>query len=252
MTSTDLVSAADLKALAPQDQEAGVTQYLVIAAERLAMALAATGPEAVASLRAELATVQEMTKQLRLSKEIQNDAQEMTRRAEFGLGKAIRKGQELGQIRTAEDTHMVGSGPGVAQGDSDKVSPLAFAPKSVLNSSHGGIYDLVDGVTDEQFEGALAEASAEENPSRANVIRKIRGEAPVSSRPDVLRKTRRLDSNRIVEQTVLTVAGIDSLFDQIAYSELDRALMPGWLESLTESIKALRALRTNIDRELTR
>jgi hypothetical protein len=252
MTSTDLVSAADLKALAPQDQEAGITQYLIGARDRLALALEATGPEAVASLRAELATVQEMTKQLRLSKEIQGDAQEMSRRAEFGLGKAIRKGQEVGSIRSADDTHSAGVDNRVAQANPVKPSPYSFAPKNALHNTHGGIFDLVDGVSTEQFEGALAEARAEENPSRANVIRKIRGEAPMSSRPEVLRKTRRLDSNRIVEQTVLAIGGIDSLFGQIDFSELDRALIPEWISSLSEVTRALRSLRNNLEKELNR
>ncbi|MGA4670049.1 hypothetical protein ACPCG0_09675 [Propionibacteriaceae bacterium Y1923] len=40
----------------------------------------------------------EATKQLGLSKEIRDDATEMVRRAEYALGKAIRKGQAEGTV----------------------------------------------------------------------------------------------------------------------------------------------------------
>lgn len=46
-----------------------------------------------------IATVAETSKQLGLSKEIKQDAEVMVRRAERSLGKAIREGQERGEIR---------------------------------------------------------------------------------------------------------------------------------------------------------
>ena len=49
------------------------------------------------------ASVVEMTKQLNLSREIQLDAQEMVRRAERGVGLAVRNGQVDGTVQTRVD-----------------------------------------------------------------------------------------------------------------------------------------------------
>ncbi|MDO3057020.1 hypothetical protein P5V98_24650, partial [Mycobacteroides abscessus subsp. massiliense] len=46
-----------------------------------------------------------------------------------------------------------------------------------MTNTHGGIYDLADGVSDEQFEEAITEARAEGNLSRANVARKCKDKA---------------------------------------------------------------------------
>ena len=108
-------------------------------------------------------------RQLGLSKEIQLDAQEMVRRAERGVGVAIRKGQDEGTIRTRAD----GGAPShrsVLNGDTTeyKPGPTAFAAPHELTGQAGqnnGIYGLTDGVTDEHFEEAVAEAKSEGNLS---------------------------------------------------------------------------------------
>lgn len=168
------VTASDLERIDPAVREVAVTQYLTDARDRLAVALEATGPQAVAALKAEIATAAEATKQLGLSREIQQDALEMVRRAEYALGKAIRAGQERGEIRKVGDDCRTDIRDGVALRDS-VASPGDFASKHELTNSSGGIYDLVDGVAEPEFEAALADAKDEQNVSRANVIRKIKG-----------------------------------------------------------------------------
>lgn len=268
MTTAEIVPVQDvsaLEALDPAAREIAVTQYLTDARDRLAFALQATGPEAVAAIKAEIATAAEATKQLGLSKEIQSDAQEMVRRAEYALGKAIRAGQERGEILKRQD----GGGPrsDYMRGDqvihvdrnaddtsiSSPVSPSAFAPKHELSRSDGsGIYDLVDGVTEPEFEAALTDARAEGNLSRANVVRKIKGEQPKPSgeRHELLRRTRRVKSNELVAGTVEAVAIPASLLDLIDFSELNREDLGEWISSLSESIKTLRALRSRLEKEL--
>lgn len=62
----------------------------------------------------------------------------------------------------------------------------------------------------------------------------------------VMGKVRRLDSNRIVSQTVLQVAGIGGLFKQIDYAALNRDDLGEWVSSLSESINALTRLRNKL------
>ena len=113
------------------------------------------------------------TKQLGLSKEIQQDAQEMLRRAEYALGKAIRAGQKQGEIRR----HGQGSRDQLDPGKEKLASPYEFATKTELAGQDGGdgIYALVDDVPEDQFEEALSEARDEGSLSRGNVVRKVQG-----------------------------------------------------------------------------
>lgn len=165
------LAPAAMSGLDKATQETVVTQYLTTARERLSLALEATGPQAVATLRAEIATAAEATKQLGLSKEIQLDAQEMVRRAEYALAKAIRKGQSEGTVAT-------GQGGDRATVLGTVASPLDFAKDVELydRPSQGktGILSFADRAhADEAFDAALDQAKAEGNLSRANVARHI-------------------------------------------------------------------------------
>lgn len=196
--TADLVPADNmtaLEALDPQARELAVTNMLTEARAWLAHAVEATEPRTIAEFKAQMATVAEVTKQLNLSKEIQLDATEMVRRAERGVGVAIRKGQADGMIRRAGSESFTGNQHvrGVVDvSDNTKPSPYQYASRSELTNSSGSIYDMTDDVTDEEFEQGITEAKAEGNLSRANVVRKLRGEpAPKPSRPEMLRGIRR-------------------------------------------------------------
>jgi len=160
--------------------ELAVTAYLSQARTQLALAVEMTGPAAVAALKAEIATAAEATKQLGLSKEIQQDAQEMVRRAEYALGKAIRAGQESGEVRArgerVERNNQHGQVAVPVDNRNSKVSPYDFAkPDELHGNGDNNIYAMADGVSHEQFEEALTDARDEGNLSRANVVRKVQG-----------------------------------------------------------------------------
>ena len=255
--TAELVPAANvaaIEALDPEQRAVAVTRMLSEARSWLAHAMEATEPAAISEFKAAMATVAEATKQLGLSKGIQLDAQEMVRRAERGLGVAIREGQERGEIRSAADTHMPGVRNRGVQ-DTSVLSPSTFASKTELANSKGtGIYALTDNVSDEQFEQAIDAARAEGNLSRANVARKATGTAPrPASRHELLRGTRRIDVNRVIEQAVMQVANPcpAGLFAELDWSQLDHSKVGEWVASLTESISALRSLRTTLTRETT-
>lgn len=168
--------------LVPVDatNEVAVTSYLQRARDWLTRAVDETGPEQIAAAKAEIATAAEATKQLGLSKEIQLDAQEMVRRAEYALGKAIRKGQKEGTIETLRDARSrAGRSSTGRHPDINTVSkrPLSeFASRDDLIGNGAGIAHLSDGVDAPEFDAALAQAKAEGNVSRANVVRKLKGQ----------------------------------------------------------------------------
>ena len=186
---TALVSTASLSAVPAARREEAVTIYLEAARDRLTQALAASGPEAVASIKAEIATAAEATRQLGLSREIQTDAQEMVRRAEFTLGRAIRQGQADGSVMR--------NGLNKAFTDGKSLSPADLMSQGTTAVE---TYAMAD-AGPEVFESALAEAKTEGNVSRANVVRKIRqrtscGPAPTPA-PDVLPPARLDSADRI-------------------------------------------------------
>ena len=165
---------AALETLSVEAQELAVTRMLDQSRQWLDRALEATNPaREVADFKAFIATVAEAAKQKKLSEAIQLDAVEMVRRSERALGVAIRKGQDAGEIGSAHNGAASRHRDQVVTGNSVLPSPTDFAPKHELTNTHGGIYDVTDGVTDEQFDSAIAEAKEEGNLSRANVVRKV-------------------------------------------------------------------------------
>jgi hypothetical protein len=253
MTSTEVVpvgNLAELDTLDPQAREIAVTQFLTDARDRLAFALQATGPEAVAAIKAEIATAAEATKQLGLSREIQQDAQEMVRRAEYALGKAIRAGQERGEVATRGASAFQGNQhvpSAEVQSQRFTSSPAEFIANT---DESAAAYAFADAPV-EQFEAALSDARAEGNLSRANVVRKIKGETlKPAGRNELMRGMRRIDPNRVIRETVLSLEGTRlslELLEPHHFTELDDSEIDWWRDSLTQSIRALNKLRKELD-----
>ncbi len=178
------------------EQAADPGEFVVAACERakawLREALEHGEIEQIAEARSQAEAVRIYTMQKQLGSDAQLAAAEIVRRAERGIGLAIRRGQQRGEIRRKGQGG--GQPPGTNRPRADKTmsSPADFASNSELRGNGAGIYHLTDGVSDEEFEATLAEAKAEEDLSRANVVRKIRkhrgaspgragtGEAPVA------------------------------------------------------------------------
>ncbi len=195
-------------------------------------------------------TVRVYTVQKQLGKDAELAAQELVRRAERGIGKAIRKGQERGEIRKIGDDTRVDLADRV--GVSNLVSPQEAAQVN-HRSDLAPIYHMTDGVTDEQFDAAITEAKAEGNLTRRNVVRKVTGRsASKSTRPEVRRGTHHIQSRRVMAATVESAANvvIPSVLAEINLSELEAHDLQEWISSLSESIKALGSLRTTLKKEL--
>lgn len=219
-----------------------VTAALVESRQWLAMAMKGTDPTPIAEFKAWAATVEEATRQKNLGREIELDAAEMVRRAERGIGVAIRHGQDAGEIRKVGDDCRTDLRHGVA--DDNSVRSPRDAAQVNHNSDLIGVYAITDGVSDEEFDAALDEAKAEGNLSRANVVRKVKGQpAPKpADRPEHLRKMRHHDPNRIVAQTVSGLEGYVLGIELIDFDRLDRAQIAAWSGSLATSLQSLNRL----------
>lgn len=291
--SADLVpvdNMAAVEAMDPETQALAVTQMLTEARSWLAHAVEATEPKTIANFKAQMATLAEATKQLNLSKEIQLDAQEMVRRAERGVGVAIRKGQESGEVAKmhqgggpTKDYERNGKTVHVDRlPDKKPMSPLEAA-QVPAPSMLTPLYAMTDGVTNEQFDSAIIEAKSEGDLSRANVVRKVKQQARPSTREqraDMIQKlanegyssrqmpvkvgvteesvrqiardfgieipadktvgrTRRIDSDRIVNETVIALEGLVMGVELIDIDAVDTAQASQWADSLSHSLKVL-------------
>lgn len=248
MTADLAVIAQDpaaLEATDPQVLAVMVTNALVESKSWLAVAMKGTDPTPISEFKAWAATIEEATKQKNLGREIELDAAEMVRRAERGIGVAIRHGQEAGEIETADEARRRASlsRHQVADGNT-KPKPTDYAGRFELSNTKGDIYDLTDNVSDDQFDAAVEEAKAEGNLSRANVIRKVKGEpAPKpADRPEHLRKMRRHDPNRIVTEITNGLEGYVLSLDLIDFDGLDRGQIAAWSGSLATSLQSLNRL----------
>jgi hypothetical protein len=132
--------------------------------------------EQIAEIKSQAEAVRVYTTQKQLGKDAQLAAAEIVRRAERGLGTAIRRGQENGEIAKRGDrggrgaSGVYGANPGDRRGDHLGSAGSFFRHGDERADS----YAMTDGVSDADFEEALDEAKAEGNMSRANVVRKVR------------------------------------------------------------------------------
>jgi hypothetical protein len=211
--------------------------------------------EYLTELKAQATALSIYARQKELGRAAYLAAAEIVRRAERGVAVAIRRGQASGEIETTEEARMRSLGEARAKkaghdgsaDSSSKPRPLDYASRSELSNSEGDIYDLADDVDDDTFEQALAEAREERNLSRANVIRKFRGDPkPSSDRPEHLRGTHHWNPNRIVAQTVRMSGLDDEVAEVLDYSSLDPSSLGVWIADLDKAIKSLNALKRRL------
>lgn len=182
----------EIAKLPAEQQPAYITAALTESRKWLHLATESTNPRPFAEIKAWAASIAEYARQKGLASEIVADGQEMLRRAERAVGQAVRNGQEAGEIMTRQDGYPrsdyvarrggVETVVHVARRDdipsAKKVSPDAYLPHG---SDRNASYRMAD-ASDERFEGVLAEARAEGNLSRANVVRKVKGQPSPQTR----------------------------------------------------------------------
>lgn len=171
--TADLALAADPGFL---ERSADPAEFVIQACERakvwLREALDNGDIDQIVEVKSQAEAVRVYTMQKQLGKDAQLSAQEIVRRAERGIGVAIRKGQAAGIIRKRGDD---------ARTDLDRETNLVSAKSYFSNGDEWhDTYVMTDGVSDSEFDNAVTEARTEGNLSRANVIRKISSRKPAA------------------------------------------------------------------------
>jgi hypothetical protein len=244
---------AALDALDPASREVALTGILTQSRDWLVRATQATDPaRAVSEFKAFISTVAEAAKQKKVSEEIVTEATVMVRRTERALGVAIREGQERGLVESTEEAKLRASYAGVKSRGIDrsventlvtKPRPLDYATGNDLHGNGAGIYHMTDDVTDAQFEEALTEAVQEGNVSRANLVRKIRGE--ISPLPSAARVTQKTANNGVLSRTANILSGLRAALSTI--QDLDPGItteeITEWTTELTTTIQELNRIR---------
>jgi hypothetical protein len=172
------------------DRSADPAAFVVQACQRakawLREALERGEIEQIAEIKSQAEAVRAYTAQKQLGKDAQLAAAEIVRRAERGIGVAIRRGQQGGQIAKRGDRGSCGA-PGVVGGNpGNRRGEHLGSPGSFFRHSdeRADAYTMTDGVSDDDFEDAISAAKAEADLSRANVVRKIRQRRHSPPAPD--------------------------------------------------------------------
>ncbi len=228
--TADLALAADPGFL---ERSADPAEFVIQACERakvwLAEALEHGDIDQIVEVKSQAEAVRVYTMQKQLGKDAQLSAAEIVRRAERGIGVAIRKGQAAGKIRK----HGEHAGNQYTNGSVPDAN-ASISPKSYIRS--GGemheTYAMTDGISDSDFDEVIAEAKAEENLSRANLIRKIRTPRAGQSGRD----------ENIPDRDDYTAAAAGrrrELIRKYAESGYSSRQMEGMLGTLAESIRQI-------------
>jgi hypothetical protein len=166
------ITADAIAALPVEQRGREITLALVRSKDWLAIAVRSTDPGPVEEFKAWAATVEEMTRQKGLGKEIQLDAQEMVRRAERGLGliaqERVAAGLDRGDGQRDTIANQYHSAPAPAGGRS------SLRERTPIKKEYGDIRDMTVGVSDEVFNEVIEESRDEGNLSRQNVAAKAR------------------------------------------------------------------------------
>lgn len=185
--STDLVSPGSIRseldtAASRERADQIVTDMLNRSYSLLSQAVAAsqTDPMTVVDIKRYVATVEEAAKQKNVSRNIQLDAAEMSRRAEYWLEKALRDAEANGELATQGQN---GGRPQKTSSQREEVFKKPSRSDFVSSYREGADLRKMGVATPEQFEQANREARLECNPSRANVVRKIQEAATQNTLP---------------------------------------------------------------------
>jgi hypothetical protein len=234
MTALVVVNPADAL-----ERAADPGEFVIVCAERgkawLAEALANNDLDALVNIKGWAETLRVATMQKQLGKDAELSAAELVRRAERCIGLGIREGQARGAV--APPSRQVGAG------DRSAISMLP-TPTEITGEAHATqslIYDLADGVTDEQFEQAIKEAKAERNLSRLNVIRKVKGETPPPpKRHEFHHRAPHVNAERIINESVAILEGVAAALALIEdVSSLDAEKRLAWLGAIREPLSAI-------------
>jgi hypothetical protein len=181
-------------------------------------------------------------------KEMAFDAQlaatEIVRRCERRIGELVRVGQERGEIRKRGDDCRTDL---VHRNVEGLLSPREAT--RIASASERTLHYAMADAPDEQFEQAIAEARDEGNLSRANVVRKVKGEpAPKTARDPIHYRTRHVDPVRVLRESSITLDGVSMALNAIAGLALDDEGRQ-WLDAASASLQQVSRRLHNVRRK---
>ena len=231
-----------LVCLSRADQEKAVADRINQARIWIAGAGQVTEPLAALQFNSLVVAVEDTARQLGLSMVLRRDAQEMVRRSERCVGVAIRKAQNEGTLTRRSSSGTLRTGVSDSGRQSTTTTIGDVIPRGRTRTE---MYAITDGVSDEQFEQALAEAREEGCLTRINIARKTKvGEHPeTDAKPKrgPQCRTPKTDYLVVLHRTAASLQGITVALEPIiALPDAVTAVEAGRLASdLNRSIRTL-------------
>ncbi len=210
-------------------------EYMAVALNRAKGWLAeARSIEDVRETKAIAVGYESVIREKELAFDAQLSATEIVRRCERRIGELVRHGQRDGTIAKRGDI-------GGNRADDERVHHLQRPSDFFADGTQerADSYAMAD-APEEEFERAVDEAKSEGNLSRANVVRKVKGEQPKAERSEWHHKRRRIDSNRILRSLAETLDGAAAGLDLMERGEIDQETAAEYLPSIEESLAVIR------------
>lgn len=219
-------------------------QFVVVACERakawLAEALSFGDLDEVKDVKAFAATMRVATMQKELGKDAELAATEIVRRAERRIAALVKAGQDAGKVHTKSSAGQVRHQVGDAH-----LLPTVAEAAGVKDIADLADHRVMASVSDERFDEAIAEAKAEKNLSRANVVRKVKKtEKPTAKKNEWNRNRHRINSTRIVTETIITLDALWIGVQHVDFTEV--AVEDEWIETVDTAIRNMRKFRDKL------
>jgi len=170
--------------------EVDAVEHMAVVLVRVIEWLAQTNNiDTVRETKAVVVGYEALIREKKLALDAQLSASECVRRCERRIGELVKQGLEEGTIRSKRDSRPRPMVPAGTIDDRPRASD--YIPGGAKGYAE---YRVMASAADEQFEQAVEEARAEGNLSRANVVRKIKGEGQPTPKRSEVHHQQRLES----------------------------------------------------------
>jgi len=197
--------------------------------------------EAVRDAKAVALGYETVIREKELAFDAQLSATEIVRRCERRIGQLVHEGQERGEIAKRGD---IGASQAGALNAGHLLRPgevIGSASKQAVTET----YTMAD-TPDEDFDEAIEEAKAEGNLSRANVVRKVKGETkPSAPMPAGMRRSPSVPLARQLPHAAEEIAVVIRVAAELRWEDADE-------ETCSAVGAVLRSSRTLLHRIITR
>lgn len=222
----------------PQALERDPVEYMAVVLNRAKGWLAeAQSVEDVRETKAIAVGYESVIREKELAFDAQLSATEIVRRCERRIGELVKQGQREGTVLSRGQTL---SRLDPTHGGDLRKPHEAMGVAENDHKAMGDSYALAD-APPEQFEQAISDAREEGNLSRANVVRKVKGEKPKQAeRSEWHRKKRHIDPNRILSSLAEELDAATAGLDLMEREGLDPDITPGLIAQIDGSLRVIK------------